>query len=98
MATTEENATVIVDAVQGILNEGGDPVETLARIVTTVSQGHSLLCLTVTANHEDQSVGATVTFDERYLSPPLFEMAQNVLDEFVKSMTNQGETDVSKLN
>lgn len=98
MATTEEKAVELIGAVQDIINEGGDPIEALARIVTTVSEGHSLLCLTIKANHDDHSVGATVTFDERYLSPPLFEMAQNVLDEFVKSMTNQGETDVSKLN
>ena len=98
MATTEENAAEIIEAVQAILNEGCDPVEAVARIVTTVSEGHSLLCLTIMANHEDQSVGATVTFDQRYLSPPLFDMAQNALNEFVESMSNQGEVDVSKLN
>ena len=98
MATTEDNASGIIDAVQDILDEGGDPVEAVARIVMIVSEGHSLLCLTVKANHEDESVGATVTYDERYLSQPLFEMAQTVLTEFIESMSNQGEVDVSKLN
>lgn len=98
MATTEENAFEIIEAIQAILAEGGDPVEAVARIATTASQDHSLLCLTVTANHDDQSVGATVTFDQRYLSPPLFDMAQNALEEFIESMSNQGKVDVSKLN
>ena len=94
----EDDAVKITGIVQDILNEGGDPVIALARIVTTVDEGHSLLCLTIKANHDDHTIGATVTFDERYLLPPLFEMAQNVLTEFIESMSNQGEVDVSNVH
>lgn len=96
MATAEEKAVELIGAVQDIINEGGDPIEALARIVTTVSEGHSLLCLTIKANHDDQSVGATVTFDNRYLTPPLLDMAYDVLNSFIRdTLKEQGEVDAA---
>lgn len=96
MATAEEKAVELIGYVQDIINEGGDPIETLARIVTTVREGHSLLCLTISANHDDQSVGATVTFDNRYLTPPLIDMAQDVLNNFIAdTLEKQGEIDAA---
>ena len=96
MATAEEAAANIVGAVQDIINEGGDTIEQLARIVTTVQQDHNLLCLTISANHDDQSVGATVTFDNRYLTPPLFDMTREVLENFIaEKLDEQGEIDAA---
>ena len=96
MATAEETAGLIIGHVQDIINEGGDTIEQLARIITTVQQGHNLLCLTISANHDDQSVGATVTFDNRYLTPPLFDMAREVLENFIaEKLDEQGEIDAA---
>ena len=97
MATAEETAgLIIIGHVQDIIHEGGDTIEQLARIVTTVQQGHSLLCLTISANHDDQSVGATITFDNRYLTPPLFDMAREVLENFIaEKLDEQGEIDAA---
>ena len=96
MATTEEQAVEILAGLQEIIEEGGDPIETVGRIASIVAPEHQLLALIITANHEESSVGATVAFDHRYLTPALFDMARETLDTFISDMTvQQGEIDAA---